>query len=115
MKVPAKELLLLQSLIPKHRGVFTIADLENLFLARHPVEIQQKLKPFLQAKLLHRFCRGFYVANDFDLEWLSQRICPHSSISLGSVLAKEMVIGSIPQKTVYAVKRKRSANPPRIF
>ena len=38
------------------------------------------------------------------MEWLSQRICPDSAISFGSALAKEMLIGSIPQKTVYAVK-----------
>lgn len=108
MKLPSQRLLALQALIPQHRGVFTIHDLENLFLTRNSVEIQQKLKPFLHEKVLIRFCRGFYVAKDFDLEWLSQRICPDSAISLGSVLAKEMVIGSIPQKTVYAVKMGKS-------
>ena len=104
MKLDPKIFLALQSLIPKHRGVFAISDLSNLFLARSEVEVQQKLRPFLKEKILNRFCRGIYVAQNFDLEWLSQRICPASAISFGSVLAKEMLIGSIPQKTVYAVK-----------
>jgi len=74
------------------------------FLAEHPVELQQKLRPFLKAGVLFRFCRGFYVAKDFKLEALSQKIAPASAISFGSVLAKEMLIGSIPKKCVYAVK-----------
>ncbi len=104
MKLDPKIFLALQSLIPKHRGVFTVSDLSNLFLAKTEVDIQQKLKPFLKEKILNRFCRGIYIAQNFDLEWLSQRICPDSAISFGSVLAKERCIGSIPQKTVYAVK-----------
>jgi len=104
VKLDAKILLSLQALMPVHRGVFTVSDLSNLFLTTREVEIQKKLKPFLKEKVLNRFCRGFYVAQNFDLEWLSQRLCLHSAVSLGSVLAKEMVIGSIPQKTVYAVK-----------
>lgn len=104
MKLDPKIFTALQSLIPTHRGVFTISDLDNLFLAKGEVDIQQKLRPFLKEKILNRFCRGIYVAQNFDLEWLSQQINPQSAISLGSVLAKEMVIGSIPQKTVYAVK-----------
>ena len=98
----------LRLLAPKHKGVFTLSDLSNLFLTKHPVALQQKLKPFLKAKILYRFCRGFYVTGDFSLEALSQKICPRSAISFGSVLAKEMLIGSIPQKTVYAVKVGKS-------
>ncbi len=104
MKNAAQLALKLQSLISKHRGVFTIQDLGNLFLSTDPVSRDRRLKSLLEAKLLYRFCRGIYVAEEFDLEWLSQKICPDSAISFGSVLAQEMLIGSIPQKTVYAVK-----------
>ncbi|OGQ05322.1 MAG: hypothetical protein A3F82_01100 [Deltaproteobacteria bacterium RIFCSPLOWO2_12_FULL_44_12] len=108
MKVDPQILLLFQTFAAKHRGIFTIHDLEGLFGTKQPVALQQKLRPFLQAKILSRFCRGFYVAKEFDLEWLSQRIAPDSAISLGTVLSREMVIGSIPQKTVYAVKVGKS-------
>lgn len=104
MKLDPKILIALQKLIPKHRGVFSISDLQNLLLARTAVEAQQKLRPFLKEKILLRFCRGFYVAPEFDMQLLSQRLCPASAISLGTVLAENLVIGSIPQKTVYAVK-----------
>ncbi|OGQ21386.1 MAG: hypothetical protein A3I05_02155 [Deltaproteobacteria bacterium RIFCSPLOWO2_02_FULL_44_10] len=108
MNIDAKILFALQSLIPQHRGVFAISDLNNLFLTRTAVELQQKLTPFLKEKILYRICRGIYVTQNFDLEWLSQKICPHSAISFGSVLAKELVIGSIPQKTVYAAKKGKT-------
>ncbi|MDO8461726.1 MAG: hypothetical protein Q7S98_02580 [Deltaproteobacteria bacterium] len=73
-------------------------------MAKTEVDVQQKLKPFLKEKILNRFYRGIYVAQDFDREWLSQQICSESAISFGSVLAKEGLVGAIPQKTVYAVK-----------
>lgn len=104
MKLDPKILLALQKLIPKHRGVFSIGDLQNLFGARSAAETQQRLRPFLEEKILNRFCRGFYVASEFDMQLLSQRLCPSSAISLGSILAENLVIGSIPQKAVYAVK-----------
>lgn len=108
MKLDAEILKSLQALIPKHHGVFSLIELRALFLARSSVGLQRQLKPFLQAKILNRFCRGFYVAQNFDLEWLSQRLCSGSAISMGTILAKELVIGSIPQKTVYAVKKGKS-------
>lgn len=104
MKLDAEILGQILVLSPKHRGVFTIHDLMNLFLATRPVELQQKIKPFLKSGVLFRFCRGFYVTKDFDLETLSQKISPGSAISFGSVLAKELLIGSVPQKCVYAAK-----------
>lgn len=108
MKLEGPLLYQIQALAPKHHGVFTVHDLMNLLLAKHPVELQQKLKPLLKTGVLNRFCRGFYVTKEFDLEWLSQKISPSSAISLGSVLAREMLIGSIPQKSVTAVKIGRS-------
>lgn len=108
MKLDPKILIPLQGLIPKHRGVFSISDLQNLFMARSAVETQQRLRPFLKEKILNRFCRGFYVAPKFDLEVLSQRLCADSAISMGTILAENLVIGSIPKKTVYAVKIGKS-------
>lgn len=108
MKLEAKTLFALQALLPRHRGVFSSYDLANLFLTLDSLGFNRKLKPFLRAGVLRRFCRGYYVAEKFDLEWLSQRLCPHSAISLGTVLAKAGLIGNIPQKTVYAVKIGKS-------
>ena len=108
MKIDPKILSRLQTFIPKQHGVFTLHDLGNLLSASNSIQLNQKLKPFLKAGFLQRFCRGFYVAREFDFAWLSRRMCPQSAISFGNVLAKEMVIGSVPQKTVYAVKIGKS-------
>ncbi len=108
MKSLVENLTQLESLSVSYGGVFSTSDLKNLFLSTTTEATNQKLKPFLKTGFLTRACRGFYVTKQFDLERLSQRLCPDSAISLGSVLAKEMVIGSIPQKTVYAVKRGKS-------
>lgn len=108
MNLDPQMLLELQKLIPLHRGVFTISDLKNFFLTKTTIDIQKRLRPFLNAKILTPFCRGFYVTQGFNLEYLSQRICPESALSMGTVLAKNMLIGSIPQKTVYAVKRGKT-------
>ncbi|QQR79285.1 MAG: hypothetical protein IPJ69_07815 [Deltaproteobacteria bacterium] len=66
------------------------------------------MNPFIKAGLLLRFTRGFYVTPNCQLEHLSQRISPKSALSLGTVLAKELIIGSTPNKTIYAVKTGRS-------
>lgn len=108
MKSMVENLMQLESLAPSYGGVFSASDLKNLFLSSSSEAANQKLKPFLKAGFLTRACRGFYVTKKFDLERLSARLCPDSAISFGNVLAQEMVIGSIPQKTVYAVKRGKS-------
>lgn len=104
MKIALETIEEFQKLAPMHRGVFTTQDLANLFLTQDTIQLKRRLKPLIDAKMLFRFCRGFYVTKEFNLEWLSQRIFPNSAISFGNVLSKEMLIGSIPQKTVYAVK-----------
>ncbi|QQR81761.1 MAG: hypothetical protein IPJ69_06600 [Deltaproteobacteria bacterium] len=104
MKIEAQTLLSLQNFSQAHRGVFSVHDLGNFFLTMDFITLNRRLKPFLKEKILRRFCRGFYVAQDFDLELLSEKISPQSAISLGNILAKEMLIGTIPHKTVYAVK-----------
>ncbi len=108
MKMDPTLLLNFQVFALQQRGVFSVSDLANYFLTSKALNLNRKLKPLLKAGILHHFCRGFYVTENFDLEWLSQRICPASAISFGSVLAKYLLIGSIPQKTVYAVKMGKS-------
>ncbi len=108
MKVDVQPLLILQKLIPAHRGVFSFNELKNLLMSRTALDAHRQIRSLLQAKVLTRFCRGFYVAQEFDLEWLSQRLCPGSAISMGTILAENLLIGSIPQKAVYAVKVGKS-------
>jgi hypothetical protein len=60
---------------------------------------------FQDAKILLKFIRGFYIHEPtIDMRALSQKICSRSYISLESVLADNLVIGSIPRGHVMAVK-----------
>ena len=58
--------------------------------------------------VLRRFTRGFYVTEAFDLPTLSQRIAPDSSISFGTVLARELLIGTSPDRQIVATKVGRT-------
>lgn len=112
MKLDPKTLSLIEKLATPQQGVFTIAGLKSLLQVSDISSLNQKLKPYLLAGILRRFCRGFYVTKNFSLEALSQRIYPDSTVSFGNVLAKKLIIGSIPEKTIYAVKKGKSRTFP---
>ncbi len=104
----------LNKLIEKYssdlRGVFSISDLKNLFNDFNDISFYRKIKKLETNKILTRFVRGFYVDQNFDIEVLSSRINEDSYISFANILAKELLIGSIPKYTLSCVKlgRKRS-------
>jgi hypothetical protein len=112
MKVDPKILLRLQILAQQQRGVLTNYDLEVLFKTSNRQLLRSRLLPYLKSDILIRFCRGFYITPNIVsdtttealLEALSQRINPFSVISLGTVLSKARLIGTVPKKIVYAVK-----------
>jgi hypothetical protein len=89
-------------------GVFSLSDLKNVFNEKTPLLLHRRVHALESAGALTRFKRGFYYAENFNLETLSQRLYPDSCISLGTVLARSLLIGSIPAKTVYAVKTGRN-------
>ncbi len=86
------------------QGVFSVFDIKNLLRESKPALIYKHIAQLEKQKILTRFTRGYYVTPDFSLEVLSQRVCPQSYISCGNVLAKNLVIGSIPAKTITAIK-----------
>jgi hypothetical protein len=99
---------LIEKNAPLMGGVFTLSDLRILFNKDDPVLLHRRIRAFLENGILSRFHRGYYVTVSCDLESLSARIYPDSYISAGNVLSREMLIGSVPAKTVYAVKTGRS-------
>lgn len=94
----------LQELAPLQGGVFSAADLKNLIAPLNKASLYRTLKQMLDAGIIRVFCRGFYVTKDFDIQVLSQRICADSYISFGTVLAKNLLIGSVPKYRLLAVK-----------
>jgi hypothetical protein len=89
-------------------GVFSFSDLKNVFNEKTPLLLHRRIYALISVGVLTRFKRGFYCTENFNLETLSQRLYPDSCISLGTVLAHRLLIGSIPAKTVYAVKTGRN-------
>jgi len=93
---------------PKAGGVFSINDLRNLFNQQNDVLLHRHIRRFEEEGILSRFKQGFYTTPDFDPEVLACRMYPDAYISLGTILAKRLIIGSIPGKTTYAVKTGRT-------
>ncbi|MBN2188931.1 MAG: hypothetical protein JW699_05720 [Chitinispirillaceae bacterium] len=99
---------LLQKWSTQMGGVYSTSDLANLFNESNPVALNRRIGRLEENGVLKRFIRGCYTTVDFDAEVLSARLCRHSYLSLGTVLAKELIIGSVPARTLYAVTTGRS-------
>lgn len=96
---------------PDLRGVFSLSDLRNLFGITSRDAFYRRLKQLEQGGILSRFSKKFYVTPDFDPMVLSQRICVESYISFGNILAKNLLIGSVPKYRLLSVK----TGPSRIY
>ena len=90
------------------QGVFSITDLEILLNEKHKNQLYRRIKALDDIGLLERFTKGFYVAEGFNLEVLSQKMFEKSYISMGNILAKHLLIGTIPKYRIDAVKVGRS-------
>lgn len=98
----------LQKFSSAQGGVFSIAELKNLIDPTNKAALYRTLSRLEEGGIIRLFCRGFYIAEGFDIQVLSQRICADSYISFGSVLAKNLIIGSVPKYRVQAVKKGQS-------
>lgn len=99
---------LLQPLTALQRGVLSKADLQTLLAERHPAAFARRVRGLHRTGALRRFVRGWYVTPDFDLATLSQRLAPGSYVSFGTVLARQLLIGSTPERQMMAAKVGRT-------
>lgn len=86
------------------RGVFTLSDLKGILPCEHPNTLYRAITNLEKNGILKRLSRGIYVADKFDLPAVSQKICPSSYISFETVLAKHLIIGTVPKYEVKAIK-----------
>jgi len=113
VSVDMKKLIDLYTKIQKfekqQEGIFTTNELSVLFDINNPMLLNKRINQLLKNGYLKKFIRGFYITDGFNIELLSRKINPDSYISFGNILAKEMVIGTVPKFTLYCVKpgRKR--------
>jgi len=92
-------------------GVFSMSDLKVLFGEVTESALYKKLNALIEEKFLVKVIRGLYATPEASLEEISNRINPASYISMGTVLAKNIIIGSVPGRKVQAVTVGR----PRIY
>jgi len=89
-------------------GVFSRADLESCLDERHSAALYRRLQRLLDGGDLRRFRNGIYVAREFDLAVLSQRLAPDSAVSFETVLARALVIGPRPKHGLSAIRSGRT-------
>ncbi len=97
----------LRHLDAQQKGVYSKSDLRTAFGAMHPEVFVRRVRALIRHGILRRFCRGWYVAEEFDLATLSQRIAPESCISFGTVLAQNLIVGTNPARQIVAIKTGR--------
>lgn len=99
-----KDIKLIEKYSGEMSGVFSIRDLESLLGQKQKVILYRRLSVLEKEGILTRFTRGYYTTPQFDKEVLTSRVNGNCYLSLGTVLAKYLLIGSVPTMTVYAVK-----------
>lgn len=95
---------LIQKHSANHLGVFTITDLRNLFSPSDQTSLYRYIRILEAENIIKKYINGIYITPNFRLDAVSQKICEKSYISFGNVLAKNLLIGSIPKHKIYSVK-----------
>lgn len=96
------------ALAPQQRGVFSSADLRAILPDPNPAAFARRAEALQRSGVLRRFLRGWYVAEEFDLATLSQRLTPESYISFANALSRDLLIGRRPDRQVMAVRVGRN-------
>lgn len=83
--------------------VFSYADLFNMLGAASDLKNKRSLRRLVRERILFKIRRGFYTTGKPDLFILACRIKPKAYISMDSALAKNGLIGVVPERSVSAV------------
>lgn len=99
-----KDLKIIEKFSQDMRGVFMLSDLKAMFPTENVIIFYRRLAHLEDSNIIKRFTRGIYITEGFDPAVLSQKICANSYISFETVLARELIIGTVPANTIRAVK-----------
>jgi len=99
-----KDLKIIEKFRKDTRGVFFLSDLLVMLPSENIDLFYRRLRNLEREKIIKRFARGIYVTENFDLAVASQKLCADSYISFEAVLARNLVIGTVPKNTIRAVK-----------
>jgi len=110
MKKPsalAKTVERIMELAAQMGGVFSSADLASIIAGGSDLYNQRMVNRIVNAGLISRVQKGFYVTKNFDLSLLAVRINEASYVSMDSALAMRAVIGTVPKRRLAVVHTGR--------
>jgi hypothetical protein len=81
-------------------GVFSFADLCNLIGSGSSQQNKRIIKRLIRDSVLFKVQRGFYATKEVDLWQLGVRLRKDAYVSIDSVLAKNLLIGTTPRNSV---------------
>ncbi len=81
-------------------GVFSFADLCNLIGTGSQQQNKRIIKRLIRDGLLSKVQRGYYITKAPDLWQLGVRLRGNAYVSMDSILAKNLLIGTTPQRSV---------------
>ncbi len=92
------DLITIQNISTDLNGVFTISDLQVILNTPNTATLHNRIKRLIKFNIITRFSRGLYVAKEYSRDLLSSKLEPDSYISLGTVLAKNGLVGTAPNQ-----------------
>lgn len=104
----ATDVLAIQKFSKDLNGVFKGSDLHILLQSNNLATLHNRIDRLIRSGVLRRFCKGIYTVDGFSVEVLSGTIDPEAYISLGTVLAKHALIGTVPDRRLIAVRPGRN-------
>lgn len=89
----------IQRIGPTLGGVFSYGDLFNLIGAESGQQNKRTIKKLVKERVLFKVQRGLYTTKDPDLWALGGRIQEGAYVSMDSVLARNLLTGTVPQRS----------------
>ncbi|MCC5848646.1 MAG: hypothetical protein JJU29_11170 [Verrucomicrobia bacterium] len=94
----------LTQIAPDVNQVYTLDDLRVLYGEYSDSGLYKLVNKFISRGILTKMVRGVYAGEGADLFRVCQRLHPEAYLTCATALAKHLLIGSIPQKQVYAAR-----------
>lgn len=91
---------------PSLGGVFSYGDLSNLIGGGSELQNKRVMKRLVRAGVLFKVRRGLYATPEADLWVLGGRMEKGAYVSLDSVLARGLMVGSVPERSVSLVSTR---------
>jgi len=88
-------------------GVFCLSDLRVLYRQQSDAGLYKRLAKLVDEGQLIKIKRGVYALPTASLEAICVRINPAAYLSTGTVLGRNLMIGSIPARRIQAIKTGR--------